>query len=104
MNNYIAIDDIKPVLQKSVLIPSITMWNRLEGRPRTHNFDRALKAELRDALFMLTKQWQMGEFEGDDAGSPIFAKVHMETTQLNKYQAAANPAQMFENDIPLEVK
>ena len=46
------------------LIPTITMWNRLEGRPRRHDFDRALKAEVRDALWMLTKQWQMGEFTG----------------------------------------
>ena len=30
-------------------------------------------AEVRDALWMLTRQWQMGEFEGDDAGSPIEA-------------------------------
>ncbi len=104
MNSYIAIENIHPVLDKKILLPSITMWNRLEGRPRTANFDRALKAEVRDALFMLTKQWQMGEFQGDDAGSPIFAKVHMETTQLNKYQAASQAAQKFDNDIPLEAK
>ena len=24
--------------------PAITRWNRLEGRPRTHHFDRALRA------------------------------------------------------------
>lgn len=104
MNKYIAIDNIQPVLMKEILIPSITMWNRLEGRPRTNNFDRALKAEVRDALFMLTKQWQMGEFQGDDAGSPIFAKVHMETTQITRYRAASNPAQAFPNDVPLETK
>ena len=51
--------------------PTITHWNRLEGRPRTEDFDRALRAEVRDALWMLSKQWQMGEFKGDDAGSTI---------------------------------
>ena len=35
---------------------------------------------------MLTRQWQMGEFLGDDAGSPIFTQVQLETTQLRKYQ------------------
>src|SRR5687767_10110236 len=50
------------------LFPTVTLWNRLEGRPRTENFARALKAEVRDALWMLTKQWHMGEFFGDDAG------------------------------------
>ena len=52
-------------------IPATTVWNRLEGRPRTINFDRALKAEVRDALWFLSRQWQMGEFLGDDAGTPI---------------------------------
>ena len=48
--------------------PTVTVWNRLEGRPRTRDFDRALRAEVRDALWMLTRQWQLGEFRGDDAG------------------------------------
>lgn len=80
------------------------MWNRLEGRPRTHNFDRAFKAEVRDALWMLTKQWQMGEFKGDDAGSPVFAKVHIATSQLNKYKASNQQVQTFEDSVPLEAK
>ena len=29
--------------------PTVTVWNRLEGRPRTPEFDRALRAEVRDA-------------------------------------------------------
>ena len=65
-------------------IPGITIWNRLEGRPRAEKFDRALRAEVRDPLWMLTRQWQMGEFRGDDAGSPIFAKVRIETTRLTQ--------------------
>ena len=31
----------------------MTLWNRLEGRPRRDDFDRALKAEVRDALWLL---------------------------------------------------
>lgn len=104
MNEFIAIEDIQPVINYKRLIPTILMWNRLEGRPRTKNFDRALKAEVRDALFMLTKQWQMGEFKGDDAGSPVIAKVHMETTKLNKYKADGHATQGFENNVPLETK
>lgn len=85
-------------------LPTIMTWNRLEGRTRAEDFDRAMKAEVRDALWMISKQWQMGEFIGDDAGSPVLAKVHMETTTLNKYQPAAGPAVPLEQDIPLEVK
>lgn len=104
MNEHVAIADVVPVLAGKRVVPTITLWNRLEGRPRTDNFDRALKAEIRDPLWMLTKQWQMGEFEGDDTGSPVTAKVHIETTQLTKYRAAQHPVQAFEGDIPLEAK
>ncbi len=84
--------------------PTITLWNRLEGRPRTANFDRALKAEIRDPLWMISKQQQMGEFQGEDAGSAILAKVHMKTTSLTKYQPGEDITVPFDNSIPLEVK
>jgi hypothetical protein len=61
-------------------------------------------ARMRDALWMLTRQWQLGEFQGDDAGSPVFAKLHMDTTQLTKYQADGHSPEAFENDTPLESK
>jgi hypothetical protein len=84
--------------------PTVLTWNRLEGRPRTHHFDKAMRAEVRDALWMLTKQWQMGEFEGDDAGSPVFSKIHLTTSSLTHYQAAEESTQSYEPYIPLEVK
>jgi hypothetical protein len=84
------------------LFPTVTVWNRLEGRPRTDNFDRSLTAEIRDPLWMLTRQWQLGEFEGDDAGSPISAKIRMHTTRLTEYQPAAHPARALREDVPLE--
>lgn len=83
-------------------VPGILVWNRLEGRPRAENFTRALRAEVRDALWMLTKQWQMGEFEGDDAGSPIFLKARVETTRIEKYKPANGPVEPFDDTIPLE--
>lgn len=98
------------MVEKSSFPPSkihrqtIITWNRLEGRTRAEDFDRAMKAEVRDALWMISRQWQMGEFIGDDAGSPVLAKVHMDTTMLNKYQAGVAPAVPLEPDIPLEVK
>src|SRR5438034_7545693 len=93
--------DIRSALEQR-LFPSITVWNRLEGRPRTLSFDRALRAEVRDALWMLTKQWQMGEFRGSDAGSPVFAKLQLDLTRLTKYRPDAQATQLFEDDVPLE--
>lgn len=97
------IENIREALELKKF-PTSLMWNRLEGRPRTHNFDRVMRAEVRDALWMLTKQWQMGEFQADDAGSPVFAKIHISSSELSQYQAATHPAQAYEKNIPMEVK
>ncbi len=102
MNDLIAIENIESVLAREVLIPTIVMWNRLEGRPRREDFLRALRAEVRDPLWMLCKQWQVGEFKGDDAGSPIFAKVHMQTTKLTRFAPGQADAGAFDNDTPFE--
>jgi hypothetical protein len=99
---YITADIDKVIATKSR--PAVTWWNRLEGRPRADKFERALRAEVRDALWMLTRQWQIGEFRGDDAGSPIFTKVRVETTPLTKYQPADGSAEPFTDDIPLEAR
>ena len=84
--------------------PTVTVWNRLEARPRTLSFDRALRAEVRDALWMLSKQWQMGEFRGSDAGSPVFAKLLVQSTRLTKYRPDDDATQPFEYDVPFEGK
>lgn len=99
----LVVDNIAVALQQR-LFPTVTVWNRLEGRPRTLKFDRALCAEVRDALWMITRQWQMGEFRGDDAGSPVEAKLHMATTRLTKYRPGSAGAEHFDNDVPLEAK
>lgn len=104
MNEFIAVSNLQAILSGKIQRPTITLWNRLEGRPRTHDFERALRAEVRDPLWMLARQWQMGEFRGDDAGSPVTAKVQVDTTQLTKYKAAGNPSEAFDDDVPLEAK
>jgi hypothetical protein len=86
------------------LFPTVVTWNQLEGRPRTQSFERALTAEIRDPLWMLSKQWQMGEFEGSDTGSPVFAKLLMQKTRLTKYQPASGQPELFDLSIPLETK
>ena len=97
--------DVKTAIAQRAA-PAITIWNRLEARPRVEKFDRALKAEVRDALWMLTRQWQFGEFRGDDAGSPYEAKLRITTTRLRKYQAGPDdPVEGFDDEIvPLETR
>lgn len=93
--------DLEQVLV-AASIPTITLWNRLEGRPRADRFDRALAAEVRDALWMVTRQWQMGELRGDDAASPIQIKVQVAQSRLRKYRPDGFAPEPFDDTIPLE--
>ena len=102
MSDPLIIRNLPEVLSGRVLFPTLTRYNRLESRPRTDNFSRALRAEVRDALWMLCKQWQMGEFAGDDAGSPVFAKLHAEGRQLSRYRPQGGATQPFDTKAPLE--
>lgn len=102
MNEALTIRNIAPVLSGKIVLPTITRYNRLESRPRTDNFARALRAEVRDALWMLCKQWQMGEFAGDDAGTPVSAKIHVTGQQIAKYEPLGQPTQDFDLATPLE--
>lgn len=101
MPSSIRILDVRTALEER-LFPTVTTWNRVEGRPRTQSFDRALRAEVRDALWMLTKQWQMGEFRGSDAGSPVFAKLQVDTSRLTRYRPGTGATEGFDEIVPLE--
>jgi len=103
MPSSIHVPNIPDALSRR-LYSTVVAQNRLEGRPRTQSFERALQAEVRDALWMLTKQWQMGEFSGSDAGSPVFAKLQIDTTRLTKYRPNEHPVELFEYEVPLEAK
>ena len=104
MTDQLPTEQFLQFLDRKLVLPALPVFNRLEARPRTRDFDRALKAEIRDALCMLTKQWQMGEFKGDDAGSPVSSKVYMEKTMLTKYRPAHHDAEAFDDSVPLETK
>src|SRR5262245_34171967 len=82
--------------------PFIKGWNRLEGRVRTEEFERALRAEARDPLWFLARQWQFLELKGDDAGSPIEARVALRQTKLARFATRDGPARPFPTEQPLE--
>ena len=85
-------------------VPLIKGWNRLEGRPRAVEFERALRAEVRDALWFLTRQWQFGEFLGEDAGSPVDARTVLRATPLAHYAARGAGAAAYDRRVPLETR
>ena len=58
---------------------------------------------MEDPLWFLTRQWQFGEFEGDDAGSPIDARIAYETAPLDGYRSGADILP-YDGKVPLEAR
>lgn len=86
---------------------SITTWMRLEPHIRTSNMATGLQARIYDPLWMLARQWQFGEFQGEDNGSPAAARWRGEVSPLTRYYAGALnglvEGQRFNgNCVPLE--
>src|SRR5436190_12398473 len=92
------------ILLEEYRIPSITAYNRLEASPRTGDFARSLKAEIRDSLWMLTRQWQFGEFQGEDAASPVTAQILGEHTALDCVGFPGGHAVPYDAGVPLEAE
>jgi hypothetical protein len=52
---------------------------------------------------MLARQWQLGEFEGEDAGSPLYTKVTTKYGEISKILIDKESAIAYDGSIPLEV-
>ena len=90
------------LLAKIYRDPQITAYNRLEPRARTEDFARSLRAEIRDPLWMLTRQWQMGELEAEDSGSAIDARLLTSQAQIDRVSLGQASAESYDETIPLE--
>ena len=102
MNKYVVTEELTAILNNQAPLPTTVLWNRLEGRPRSTDFTRALKAEVHDPLWLITRQWQMGEFIGEDAGSPVTAKVAWKTDRVTELHLPSGATQSYDPDLPLE--
>jgi len=90
-------------------MPSITSWLRLEPRSRDEEMNTSLQARVYDPLWLLARQWQFGEFEGEDNGSPVIARWRGEGTPVTRYHAGPIARKVQENapkydgnHVPLE--
>ena len=72
-------------------MPSITTWARLEPDPGT-DIAEGYAARVHDPLWLLTRQWQVGEFQGEDTGTPVLARVRANTALLSRCHLGELPA------------
>ena len=96
---------LQSLVAKIISLPSVTTWTRLEPLPREGSMQRSLQAQVRDGLWMIARQWQLGEFLGDDAGSPVNASLGVELRSITTYRpglddTAAGP---IDPRLPVEV-
>ncbi|MGK4005477.1 hypothetical protein WMF31_22825 [Sorangium sp. So ce1036] len=90
--------------------PSITSWTRLEPHCRQADMQTSVAARVFDPLWLMARQWQVGEFQGEDAGSPVTARTRATTAQLSRSYLGALPpntatqgAPYDPQTVPLEV-
>lgn len=81
---------------------SITIWDRLEPRCRTNDLSLGLAARVHDPLWLLARQWQMGEFVGRNVGSPVTAKVQWTTAAFDRFASGSAPPQPYDGAQPIE--
>ena len=80
---------------------------RLEPRVRSDgtggNLLSALRAPIHDPLWSLGRQWQLGETQGEDNGSPIAASVRTRSGPLTRFADRDGRAQDYAGALPLEM-
>ena len=77
-------------------------WLHIEPHCRSEDLMQGIEARTADPLWMLARQWQIGEFKGEDNGSPIQAEGSYRTDEINEVKLGeGNPIDLA-NAPPLE--
>lgn len=61
-------------------------WERIEAMARAKGLSGGLEARIADPLWFLARQWQVGEFQGDDAAQPAVARFAWRSLPLTSYR------------------
>src|SRR4051812_8148514 len=73
---------------------SVTSWFRIE--PQSDDLvpgpDRGLAARVYDAAWMIGRQWQVGELDGEDAASPAWVRLRVAAAPITRLQLGAADA------------
>lgn len=79
---------------------SITYWNRLIPQPLGISLESGLAAQVRDPMWTLARQLQLGEFLGVDGGSPAFVDIGTRTTPFARSGQPLEPVTESEAVTP----
>lgn len=82
----------------------LRVWGRLEPRSRQVEFAGVLSARVHDPLWMLTRQWQLGEFKGEDTGSAVLAKLARRLTPVESVRIGEGAVETEDLAMPIEAR
>jgi len=81
-----------------------TTWHRLEPRVRGQDPTLGLRAAVHDPLWLLGRQWQVGELLGEDAAFPVAVRVETVEHPLSRWRSAGGEPDDYDPQaVPLEV-
>ena len=61
------------------------MWTRLEPQSRSGDPRPGVEARVHDPLWLLARQWQLGQLRGEDAGTPVSVTVRTESLPVTAW-------------------
>lgn len=102
--DYLYNDGLIDVLVRPEHQGKLNSYQRIEPRSRKEDFQESLEMRTADPLWMLGRQWQFGEFQAEDNGTPISVEIEYHTNEIDQYAPANNFGfESLANKAPLEV-
>lgn len=95
-----------PANPPNLNVASPTVWGRFFCSARDPSLSLGQQVQVRDALFFLARQWQVGELTGFDGASPVDAAYNLEQSPISAYEPFNGVAaeQVTPAGAPLEVR
>ncbi|MHA1147883.1 MAG: hypothetical protein ACTSR8_06520 [Promethearchaeota archaeon] len=76
-------------------------YTRLEPINKIHSIEEGIQARVKDPIWLLGRQWQMGEFKAENGGAPVKTELSYITQPLNIIKKKTTDIP-FELNEPLE--
>src|SRR5688500_16505325 len=85
---------------------ALLVWEKIQPVPESEDIAEALRCEIHDPLWLLARQWQMGEFKAEDAGMAAFSHMITVSTPIQRFlPAGATEASAYSlEEQPLNAK
>lgn len=93
--------DVDFLLRAAKSTDGIKVYHRIEPLTSTNEYSQALSYEVYDPLWMLSRQWQLGRFQGEDCGSAVTVKVKASLTEITDVEMGGK-VEPFTSSRPLE--